>query len=385
MVNESNRRVKVEKMRKIMTVFGTRPEAIKMCPLILELKKRKELSVIVCLTGQHKEMLQQVMDVFGITEDFNLRIMRERQTLTAITSDILLNLEEILVREKPDIVLVHGDTTTSFVAALASFYQKIPVGHVEAGLRTGNKYSPFPEEMNRVLTARIATYHFAPTVTNMKNLNLEGIMDNVYVTGNTVIDAFKTTVKKEYMFNNPILNRIDCENKRVILVTAHRRENLGKPLQNICRALAKIANTYEDVEIVYPVHFNPAVREVVYSILDGIKNVKLIDPIDVLDMHNLMSRCFMVMTDSGGIQEEAPAFGKPVLVLRTETERSEAVQAGTVKVVGVDEKIILNETSKLLESQEEYTKMAHSVNPYGDGFASERIADILLAKFLWKH
>lgn len=367
-------------MRKIMTVFGTRPEAIKMCPLILELKKKKELSVIVCLTGQHKEMLRQVMDVFGITEDFNLRIMRERQTLTTITSDILLNLEEILVREKPDIVLVHGDTTTSFVAALASFYQKIPVGHVEAGLRTGNKYSPFPEEMNRILTARIATYHFAPTVTNMKNLNLEGIMDNVYVTGNTVIDAFKTTVKKEYTFNCPILNRIDCVNKRVILVTAHRRENLGKPLQNICGALEKIANKYEDVEIVYPVHLNPAVRQVVYSILDGIKNVKLIEPIDVLDMHNLMSRCYMVMTDSGGIQEEAPAFGKPVLVLRTETERPEAVQAGTVKVVGVDEKIILNETSKLLESQEEYTKMAHSVNPYGDGFASERIADILLKR-----
>lgn len=364
-------------MRKIMAVFGTRPEAIKMCPLIKEMRKRKELSVLVCLTGQHKEMLQQVMEVFGIAEDSNLKIMRERQTLSTITADILLNIEEILVREKPDIVLVHGDTTTSFAAALAAFYQKIPVGHVEAGLRTGNKYSPFPEEMNRVLTTRIAAYHFAPTEMNQKNLFLEGITENVYVTGNTVIDAFKTTVKEKYLFKCELLNKIDFENKRVIVVTAHRRENLGQPLKNICMTLTNIAKAYQDIEIIYPVHLNPAVREVVFSLLEGFENIKLTVPIDVLDMHNLMSRCYMVMTDSGGIQEEAPALGKPVLVLRTETERPEAVEAGTVKVVGVEEEDIFREASLLLDDKEAYRKMARAVNPYGDGHACERIADIL--------
>ena len=366
--------------KKIMTVFGTRPEAIKMCPLILELRKNPEILTIVCLTGQHKEMLQQVMSAFNISEDYNLHIMRDRQTLTTITSDILVNIEDVLIKEKPDIVLVHGDTTTSFVAALAAFYQKIPVGHVEAGLRTGDMYSPFPEEMNRTLTARIATYHFAPTLNNKNNLNKEGIVDNVYVTGNTVIDAFKTTVHDNYKFNCELLNEIDLKRKRVILVTAHRRENLGKPLRDICKAVACIAKMYNDVEVVYPVHMNPLVRETVFSVLENIKNIKLVDPLDVLDMHNLMSRCYLVMTDSGGIQEEAPAFGKPVLVLRAETERPEAVEAGTVKVVGTEEMDIVKQAIRLLDNQQEYDMMAHAVNPYGDGLASARIVSILLSR-----
>lgn len=365
--------------KKVMVVFGTRPEAIKMCPLILELRKNPEILTIVCLTGQHKEMLQQVMSAFNISEDYNLHIMREQQTLTTITSDILLNIEEVLVKEKPDIVLVHGDTTTSFVAALAAFYQKIPVGHVEAGLRTGDRYSPFPEEMNRTLTARIAAYHFAPTLNNKNNLNKEGIVDNVYVTGNTVIDAFKTTVHENYKFKCELLNKIDIKRKKVILVTAHRRENLGEPLQNICKAVACIAKQYEDVEVVYPVHMNPLVREIAYPILQSIENVKLIDPIDVLDMHNLMARCYLVMTDSGGIQEEAPAFGKPVLVLRMETERPEAVEAGTVRVVGTETKDIISQAMRLLDNKNEYNIMAHAINPYGDGTASKRIANILLS------
>lgn len=364
-------------MKKIMVIFGTRPEAIKMCPLILELKKRKELSVLICLTGQHKQMLKQVMNAFHLKEDFNLEIMRDKQTLTTITSDILMGLEDIIKSVEPDLILVHGDTTTSFAAALAAFYQKVPVGHVEAGLRTGNKYSPYPEEMNRVLISKIASYHFAPTVQNQNNLKQEGIFDNVFVTGNTVIDAFKTTVKENYKFHCDKLNEIDFKNRRIILVTAHRRENWGIPLTNICKAIEKIANLYNNVEIIYPVHFNPLVRETVYPILEKKKNILLIDPIDVLDMHNLMSKCYMVMTDSGGIQEEAPAFGKPVLVLRTETERPEAVQAGTVEVVGIEEEKIVERANRLLDSNEEYLKMAHSVNPYGDGLASKRIADII--------
>lgn len=372
-----NSLIKSKAMKKVMIIFGTRPEAIKMCPLILELKKRKELSVLICLTGQHKEMLRQVMDAFELKEDYNLKIMRDKQTLTTITSDILVGLEDIIKNANPDVVLVHGDTTTSFAAALASFYQKIPIGHVEAGLRTGNKYSPYPEEINRVLISQMASYHFAPTTLNQRNLEKEGIFNNVYVTGNTVIDAFKTTVKKNYRYHCKKLNNIDFDSNRVLLVTAHRRENWGKPLENICRALVKIADLYMDVKIIYPVHLNPLVREVVYPLLGEIENVILLDPIDVLDMHNLMSNCYLVMTDSGGIQEEAPAFGKPVLVLRTETERPEAVQAGTVKVVGVKEEIIFNEAKQLLENAEDYMKMAHAINPYGDGLASERIADII--------
>lgn len=349
-----------------------------MCPLIMKLKKKNNIECIVCLTGQHKEMLRQVMDAFGIQEDYNLDIMRDRQTLTSITTTILERLAPILQQENPDVVLVHGDTTTSFSAALAAFYQKIPVGHIEAGLRTGNIYSPYPEEMNRLLTGRIASYHFAPTEKNKNNLKLENVSKNVYVTGNTVIDSFKTTVRENYHFNNENLSKIDFTKRKVIVVTAHRRENLGEPLRNICKAIKNIAQEYEDVDFVYPVHMNPIVRDIVYNFLEDEDNVKLIEPLDVLDMHNLISRSYMVMTDSGGLQEEAPAFGKPVLVLRTETERPEAVEAGTVKVVGVCEQDIYYEAKHLLDDSKAYDAMAHAVNPYGDGHASERIVEILL-------
>ena len=363
---------------KVLAVFGTRPEAIKMCPLVLKLKEYKEIDCKVCLTGQHKEMLKQVMDAFQVQEDYNLDIMKDRQTLTTITTSILEKLEPILKEERPDVVLVHGDTTTSYAAALASFYQQIPVGHVEAGLRTGDIYSPFPEEMNRLLTDRISTYYYAPTELNVENLSKEGIHNNVFITGNTVIDAFQYTVRDDYDFLNKELRNVDFNNKRVITVTAHRRENLGEPLKHICHAIKRLAQEYIDVTFVYPVHLNPAVRDIVFSVLEGIDNVELINPVDVLDMHNLLSRSYMIMTDSGGLQEEAPHFGKPVLVLRTETERPEAVEAGTVKVVGVDEETIYAEAKRLLEDTKAYEKMAKAVNPYGDGHASERIAEALL-------
>lgn len=366
---------------KVMIVFGTRPEAIKMCPLAIELKKRSEIECVVCLTGQHREMLQQVMDAFDLHEDYNLHIMRDRQTLTTITIDILEKMEPVLIKERPDMVLVHGDTTTSYAAALAAFYQQIPVGHVEAGLRTGDIYSPFPEEMNRLLTDRISTFYFAPTEWNKVNLYNEGMKQNVFVTGNTVIDSFAFTVKENYVFHESLLNKVDYEKSRVILVTAHRRENLGEPLEHICRAIEKLADDYkDDVTVIYPVHLNPAVRETVYSVLSSRENVLLIEPIDVLDMHNLISRCYIVMTDSGGIQEEAPHFGKPVLVLRKETERPEAVEAGTVKVVGTDENDIYREGRALLDDQSVYERMAKAVNPYGDGHASRRIAETILAE-----
>lgn len=358
---------------KVMSVFGTRPEAIKMCPLIKELEKNDNIESIVCLTGQHKEMLQQVIDIFGVRVKYNLNIMKPKQTLTTIAVSILEKLELILIKEKPDIVLVHGDTSTSFTAALAAFYQQIPVGHVEAGLRTYDKYSPFPEEMNRNLTGRIAELHFAPTENNMRNLVRENITKHVYVTGNTVIDAFHTTVKNEYNFTNDTIKGIDFKGKRCILVTAHRRENLGKPLINICKAIKRIVDEFDDVELVYPVHMNPVVENVVVNILGGLHRVYLVPPLDVEDMHNMLARCFMVMTDSGGLQEEAPACGVPVLVMRTETERPEAVEAGTVKVVGVDEDNIYKYAKLLLTDSKEYTKMAKSINPYGDGYACGRI------------
>lgn len=363
---------------KVMSVFGTRPEAIKMCPLILEMGKHPEIDSVVCLTGQHREMLDQVMQIFGIKAQYDLNIMRPKQTLTTITTSVLEKMEEVLAKEKPDIVLVHGDTTTSFVVALASFYQQIPVGHVEAGLRTFNKYSPFPEEMNRNLTGKIAELHFAPTVNNKYNLERENITKNVFITGNTVIDAFKTTVKENYQYTEPTLRNINLEEKKCVLMTAHRRENLGQPLRNICNAVKKLADEYENLEFIYPVHLNPVVQETAHGILDGTRNVHLIPPIDVEDMHNIMARSFLVMTDSGGIQEEAPACGVPVLVLRTETERPEAVEAGTVKVVGVEEEDIIRETQKLINDRDIYERMAMAVNPYGDGHASERIVKHLL-------
>lgn len=362
---------------KIFVVFGTRPEAIKMCPLVLELKKHSEIDCVVCLTGQHREMLEQVMKAFHVEADYNLDIMRQRQSLTTITTSILEKMEPLLREERPDLVLVHGDTTTSYAAALAAFYQQIPVGHVEAGLRTGDIYSPFPEEMNRLLTDRISTCYFAPTEKNRENLLREGIRKNIFVTGNTVIDAFQYTVSDHYAFRDPGLRKLDFDGKRVVLVTAHRRENLGVPLRQICGAIRKLAEEYPDVQFVYPVHLNPAVRETVFAMLQGRDNIMLTDPVDVLDMHNLMSRCFMVMTDSGGIQEEAPHFGKPVLVLRTETERPEAVEAGTVKVVGTEEAPIYAEAKQLLENPQRYAVMAQAVNPYGDGHASRRIAEAI--------
>jgi len=363
---------------KVMSVFGTRPEAIKMCPLVKELEKTEGIESVVCLTGQHREMLQQVIDIFETKVKYNLDIMKPRQTLTTITSSILEKIEPILIEEKPDIVLVHGDTTTSFVVALAAFYQQIPVGHVEAGLRTFDKYSPFPEEMNRNLTGKIAELHFAPTVNNQENLRREGITKNVFVTGNTVIDAFQTTVKENYVFKDETLRTIDFKNRKCVLMTAHRRENLGQPLENICNAVKRLAEKYEDMDFVYPVHLNPAVRDTAKKILADVQNVYLIPPVDVEDMHNVMDRSFLVMTDSGGLQEEAPACGVPVLVLRTETERPEAVEAGTVKVIGVDEDVIFDEAVNLIENPSEYQRMAHAVNPYGDGHASERIVQNLL-------
>ena len=373
-----------EKKLKVMSVFGTRPEAIKMCPLVKELEKCPDIQSVVCLTGQHREMLDQVMQIFDVHADYNLQIMRPVQTLTTITVDILSKIEEIYTKEKPDIVLVHGDTSTSFVAALAAFYQKIPVGHVEAGLRTYNPYSPFPEEMNRCLTSRLANIHFAPTQKNAANLQVEGISAHVYVTGNTVIDAFHSTIKKKYIFKAPELGSISFGGKRTILMTAHRRENIGAPLEAICRGVRRIINEFPDVQIVYPVHPNPRVRNIVLDNLGDLDRVYLTEPLDVEDMHNLMAKSFLVMTDSGGLQEEAPALGIPVLVLRTETERPEAVEAGTVEVVGVEETSVYVKATALLTDHGLYAKMANAVNPYGDGHASERICEALLAYFDYK-
>ena len=365
---------------KVMTVFGTRPEAIKMAPLVKELEKNPQIESIVCVTAQHRQMLDQVLEIFDIKPDYDLDIMKDRQTLISITTRVLEGLDGVLKEAKPDIVLVHGDTSTTFVGALAAFYNQIPVGHVEAGLRTYDKYSPFPEEMNRCLTGRIADLHFSPTIANRNNLLKEDISDDkIYITGNTVIDALKTTVSKDYKLCAS-MDAVDFA-KRVILVTAHRRENLGEPLENICRALKRIVTDFPDVELVYPVHLNPAVRETVNKYLAGMDRVHLIDPIDVRDMHNAMDRSYMIMTDSGGLQEEAPSLGKPVLVLRNETERPEAVDAGTVKVAGVNEEVIYSMAHKLLTDENEYNSMAHAVNPYGDGEASRRTVEAILHHF----
>jgi len=366
----------------ILTVFGTRPEAIKMAPLIKNLLTSGEFATKVCVTAQHREMLDQVLDIFDIKPDYDLNIMKKNQTLACITKMVLENIEKVLEHSKPDIVLVHGDTTTTFAASLAAFYAKIPVGHVEAGLRTYDKYFPFPEEMNRKLTACIADIHFAPTYSNYENLLNEGINpDAIHITGNTAIDALKTTVLDDYKFKNAVLKKLDFGKKRVITVTAHRRENLGEPLADICNALKKIAMNYDDVEIVYPVHLNPAVQKPVKDILGNTPRINLINPLQVQDMHNLMARSYLVLTDSGGLQEEAPALGKPVLVLRNETERPEAVKAGTVKVIGTNCERVVSETAVLLDNEAEYKKMAHSVNPYGDGRASERIVAALRYRY----
>lgn len=366
---------------KVMSVFGTRPEAIKMSPLVKKLESCPDIHSVVCLTGQHREMLDQVMQIFDVRADYDLQIMRPVQTLTSITVDILSKIEEIYIKERPDIVLVHGDTSTSFAAALAAFYQKIPVGHVEAGLRTYNPYSPFPEEMNRCLTGRLATVHFAPTQKNAENLRAEGITEQVYITGNTVIDAFHSTIKKNYQFKSSDLSSITFAGRRTILMTAHRRENIGQPLEDICKAVRRIIADFPDVQIVYPVHPNPKVRNIIYKNLGNLERVYLTDPLDVEDMHNLMAKSFLVLTDSGGLQEEAPALGVPVLVLRTETERPEAVEAGTVEVVGVEENAVFAKVAALLADRSLYEKMANAVNPYGDGYASKRILEALLAYF----
>lgn len=366
---------------KVMTVFGTRPEAIKMAPLVKEIEQNAQMQLIVCVTAQHREMLDQVLEIFNITPDYDLNIMKDRQTLSSITTGVIEGMMEVLQKVKPDIVLVHGDTTTSFAGALASFYSKIPVGHIEAGLRTFDKYSPYPEEMNRTLTGRIAELHFSPTKTNKENLLNENIKNGIFITGNTVIDALKTTINKNYIFKDEFLKNEDFSKYRYILMTAHRRENLGEPLANICRAVKRIVDTFLDVKVIYPVHLNPAVRDTVNSILGNEERVVLIEPIDVQDMHNLMDRAYLILTDSGGLQEEAPALGKPVLVLRTETERPEALTAGTVKLVGVKEEDIFSLAKELLENKTAYDIMAKAVNPYGDGFASKRIVQAILYHF----
>jgi UDP-N-acetylglucosamine 2-epimerase (non-hydrolysing) len=367
---------------KIVSVFGTRPEAIKMAPLIKALEREKDFESKVCVTAQHREMLDQVLRLFNITPNYDLNIMKEKQTLSEITTSALIGLERVFNSEKPDLVLVHGDTTTTFVAALAAFYHKIKVGHVEAGLRSFNKWFPYPEEINRKLTGVLTDLHFAPTTTAKSNLLKEGVSEeSIFVTGNTVIDAMAYTVKINYIFRDERLNQIDYNNKKVIVVTAHRRENWGKPLENICNALKRIAQNYKDVYIVYPVHKNPVVREIVFSTLGRLSNVLLLDPLDTDEMHNLMAKCYMVMTDSGGLQEEVPSLGKPVLVLRDVTERPEAVEAGTVKVIGTEQEVVYNEGALLLENREEYDKMANAVNPYGDGKASLRIIQAIKYAF----
>lgn len=362
---------------KVMTVFGTRPEAIKMAPLVHALEQCENTESIVCVTAQHRQMLDQVLDIFKITPDYDLDIMEPRQTLATITEKSLRGLDSVLDEAKPDIVLVHGDTSTTFAGALAAFYHKVPVGHVEAGLRTFDKYSPFPEEMNRKLTGQIATLHFAPTLRNENNLAAEGIRENVYVCGNTVVDAIHLTVRPDYVFRDEELQKLDFEHNRVVLVTAHRRENYGEPLENICRAIARLSERYPDVHFVYPVHLSPYVRETAQKFLGDNERIHLIAPLAVDEMHNLMARCYLVMTDSGGLQEEAPGLGKPVLVLRRETERPEAIEAGTVKLAGVDEEQIFSMACELFDSRQAYDAMAHAVNPYGDGKTSQRIVQAI--------
>lgn len=361
-------------MKKIMLVFGTRPEAIKMCPLVKELKTRKNIETIVCVTGQHRQMLDQVLEAFDVKPDYDLSIMKDKQTLFDITTNILNSIKAVLENVKPDVVLVHGDTTTTFVTALACFYLQIPVGHVEAGLRTYNVYSPYPEEFNRQAVGIVSQYNFAPTEMSKQNLLKEGkCEDTIFVTGNTAIDALKTTVKDDY--THPELEW--AKDSRLIMITAHRRENLGEPMKHMFRAIKRVMDEHPDVKAIYPIHMNPVVRETANSILGDDDRIHIIEPLDVLDFHNFLSRSYMILTDSGGIQEEAPSLGKPVLVMRDTTERPEGISAGTLKLVGTEEEIIYNNFKLLLEDENEYKKMSNASNPYGDGFACKRIADIV--------
>lgn len=362
-------------MKKVMAIFGTRPEAIKMCPLVLELKRRKELAVRVCVTGQHKSMLEQVLDVFQVQPDYDLSIMRDGQTLFDVTVNILNNIKDVLCKEDPDVVLVHGDTTTTFAAALACFYLQIPVGHVEAGLRTYNIFSPYPEEFNRQAVGIVAKYNFAPTQVARDNLIKEGKQEeSIYVTGNTAIDAMRITVRESYRHEELEW----AKDSRLILLTAHRRENLGEPMVHMFRAIRRIVDEFEDIKVVYPIHMNPAVRKTAEEILEGSKRIHIIEPLEVLDFHNFISASYIILTDSGGIQEEAPSLGKPVLVMRDTTERPEGIEAGTLKLVGTEEEVIYREFYRLLTDRLEYERMSKASNPYGDGHACERIADILV-------
>ena len=366
---------------KIMSVFGTRPEAIKMAPLVKELARCPMIESISCLTGQHRQMLDSVMEIFDLKGDYDLDIMEKSQTLSTITTKTLLGMDRVIDEVRPDMILVHGDTSTAFSGALSAFYHQVPIGHVEAGLRTWDKYSPFPEEMNRTLIGDMAELHFSPTVSNAENLRREAIRGEIFITGNTAIDAMSYTVRDDYVFKTPLLDELDLDNKRVIAVTCHRRENYGKPMEDIMRAIADIVQLHEDVEVVYPVHLSPVVRECAQKYLSGKARIHLIEPIDVQEMHNLIARCYMVMTDSGGLQEEAPALGKPVLVLRKETERPEAIEAGTVRLAGVNYHDIVAMANELLDDKTVYAAMAKAANPYGDGFASKRITEAILWHF----
>lgn len=364
-------------MKKVMLVFGTRPEAIKMCPLVNELKSRSELETIVCVTGQHRQMLDQVLEAFSVKPDYDLSIMKERQTLFDVTTNILNSIKAVLEKEQPDVVLVHGDTSTTFVTALACFYLQIPVGHVEAGLRTYNIYSPYPEEFNRQAVGIVSQFNFAPTELSRDNLVREGKDESkIYITGNTAIDALKTTVKEDY--THPELEW--AEGSRLIMITAHRRENLGEPMKNMFRAIRRVMDENPDVKAIYPIHMNPVVRETANAILGDDERIHIIEPLEVLDFHNFLNKSYLILTDSGGIQEEAPSLGKPVLVMRDTTERPEGIKAGTLKLVGTEEETIYNEFTKLLTDKAEYDKMSQASNPYGDGFACKRIADILIEK-----
>ena len=363
--------------KKIVVVFGTRPEAIKMCPLVKELKTRDKLDTVVCVTGQHREMLDQVLEAFGVVPDYDLSIMKDKQTLFDVTINILDKMRDILSEIKPDVVLVHGDTSTTFVTALACFYMQIPIGHVEAGLRTYDIYSPYPEEFNRQAVGIVANYNFSPTEKSKENLIKEGKNpEAIYVTGNTAIDALKTTVKDDYTHEQLDL----ASDSRLIMITAHRRENLGEPMKHMFKAIKKIVDEHPDIKAIYPIHMNPVVRETATEILGDCDRIRIIEPLDVLDFHNFLSRSYLILTDSGGIQEEAPSLGKPVLVMRDTTERPEGITAGTLKLVGTNEEVIYRTFKLLLENKNEYEKMSHASNPYGDGLASKRIADILESK-----